>query len=236
VEGKDAGVGAAYVYNKDYLIKLLFEDGEKLGWISQDSHYLQLGYGTYLIKNWNLALGVSGKAIYSKLEIDINDEDKYGLDEKLDDDILFDLDLGIHWSFGPSINKFKMFSIGCLVQDIFESEFRFKKLDLRQKYQMNVRPGFCFRPDDMSIISLEIYDASSKFFDEPQIRIGAERWFGFGKGKKILALRAGGYHLNGEDEKAYTFGFGWGVLSYTLISWDKIDKKTHLVGLSVDTW
>jgi hypothetical protein len=89
----------------------------------------------------------------------------------------------------------------------------------------------------MSIISLEVYDATTEYFDDSQIRIGAERWFGFGKGRKILALRAGGYHVNEKEMRAYTGGLGWqpaeGIeLAYTLMHWDTVNENTHFVSLN----
>lgn len=229
---KRGGFGLAYVYNKDYLVDLFFDTGEKLGWFAQDWQYFQGGYGTYLFKKWNLAIGVNGKMIYSLYEIDVDNEDKYGEDEKLSSDTLFDLDFGLHWAFGPYRGKHKMFSIGCLVQDILESEFKFniEGEEITQKFCMNVRPGFSFRPDEMSIISVEIYDAGTAVYEKPQIRIGAERWFGG------LALRAGGYHINEKSDKAYTGGLSWrkgkAEIAYTIIHWDESDENSHLITLN----
>jgi hypothetical protein len=234
---KYGGLGLAYVYNKDYLVKLVFVGGEELGWITQDWHYLQLSYGAYLIKDWNIALGMTVKGIYSEFEIDVENEAKYGGDEQIDDDGTYESDVGIHWAFGPNVAKYKMFAVGCLVQNIWESELRFKEIGVTQKFLINVRPGLSFRPDKMSIISLEVYDATTEYFDDSQIRIGAERWFGFGKGRKILALRAGGYHVNEKEMRAYTGGLGWqpaeGIeLAYTLMHWDTVNENTHFVSLN----
>jgi hypothetical protein len=90
----------------------------------------------------------------------------------------------------------------------------------------------------MSIISLEIYDATTEYFDRPQIRIGAEKWFTFGKRRKKMALRAGGYHVNEEDMRAYTAGLSWifqggNELGYTIMYWDKYEEETHLLTLNV---
>jgi hypothetical protein len=236
---KHGGFGFAYVYNKDHLVRLLFESGGKFGWFCQDWNYFQFGYGTYLIKDWNLAIGAIGKLIYSKFEIDKDHEAIYGGDEKITDDTLFDLDFGILGSFGPNVGKHKMFSIGCLAQDVLESEFKFliEGEELVQKYVLNIRPGLSFRPDEMSIISLEIYDAATQFFDEPQIRIGVEKWFSLGKMRKKLSLRAGGYHINEEDMRAFTAGFSWKFqggteLGYTIMYWDNYGEETHLLTLN----
>ena len=220
-------------------MRLLFDSGDKFGWFCQDWNYFQFGYGTYLVKDWNLAIGANGKIIYSKFEIDVDHEAIYGGDERISDDTLFDLDLGIHASFGPNLGGHKMFSIGCLVQDVLESEFKFMVDDEEfvQQYVLNIRPGLSFRPDEMSLISLEIYDAATQFFEVPQIRIGMERCFSFGKMKEKLSLRAGGYHINEREMRAYTAGFSWKFkggteLGYTIMYWDNYGEETHLLTLN----
>ncbi|MGA1876255.1 MAG: type IX secretion system membrane protein PorP/SprF [bacterium] len=241
---KSGGLGIAFVYNKDHIMKLVSEDGRELGWLAHDTNYLQLSYGAYLIEDLNLAVGLSGKFIWSSLEANINS----GIDETLDDTSTVDLDAGIHWSFGPKVGmrtyrmfsmpEHKMFSIGCLVQNFLESELKFKKEGIILKHVENIRPGFSFRPDELSIISLELYDITTQYFDEPQIRFGLERWFGFGKGKKIMALRAGGYHVNNQENlKAYTFGLGWKFdnkveLAYTMLHWKEDNENTYFITMN----
>jgi hypothetical protein len=241
--------GLAYVYNKDYY----YIEKLEFGRLVQKWYYLQFSYGSYLLKDWNLALGISAKSIWSKFVIEVNDEYAAYGDESLDNDNVFDLDIGIHWAFGPEIgkyrrrryksNRYKMFSLGCLFQNVGESEFHFKTLGLTIKHLLNVRPGFCFRPDDMTIFSLEIYDATREYFNKPQIRMGFERWLSFGKKmswkrKKKMALRAGGYHLNEKEIKAYTIGVGWefdngAEFAYTLLFWDIDNEKSHLLSLNI---
>jgi len=240
---KPGGLGFAYVYNKDYLAEVVSQYGNRLGWIAQDWHYFQLGYGTYLVKDWNLALGVGVKGVYSEFEVDIGYEDLYGRDERIDDATTFDVDFGVHWAFGQEVGRHKMFSLGVLVQDILESELEFKSLGLTQKFVTNVRPGVAFRPDENTIFSFELYNVlrRGEYSDGTKpdvgIRAGAERWFGFGTGRKIVALRLGGYHLNEDNLRAATGGLGWRFaqgfeLAYTFMYWDKVDDTSHFVALN----
>ena len=153
-----------------------------------------------------------------------------------------DLDLGMIWKIGPQMGKSKLFSVGFLLQNVGEAKLI--EDDDTQSPEMirNFRPGFSIKPDDETILSAEIYDATGETEGQTNdvsrnIRLGAERWL-----TEFLALRAGVYHLNNKAMLAYTGGVGiklpklWNTraeLDLTIMHWDKSNTNTGFGGISV---
>ncbi len=97
----------------------------------------------------------------------------------------------------------KWFSAGLLVQDVNEPEH------WGEEYDINFRPGVAFRPDRLTVIAADLYDATGEtddtYHDASQdVRVGFERWI---TKHRYVALRGGVYHI-GSMYKAYTGGLG----------------------------
>jgi hypothetical protein len=222
--GGVAGAGLLYVYNEDDL---------GLGFTEID-HFLQAAAGLLVLPwgGWRespvtLSVGLAGKYVSRSFEAE-------GFEES---DGVFDLDLAFLLDMGPVVGpRQRMFSLGLLLQNVTESEFDFGPAG-RETYIANVRPAVAFRPDGLTTLSLEIYDATERAGGEAGVRLGLERWLSVGADRPWLALRAGGYHINQEELRAVTFGLGLRPtprveLDYALMYWTDLDRTTHLLAAS----
>lgn len=112
-----------------------------------------------------------------------------------------DLDLGFLVKLGKRVGDSNRFSIRFLWQDIFKTEWN----NLR-----NFRPGMAFRPDESTILSVEVSDlfGDSKGLGcddvSQNVSVGVERWVF----RRRLALRIGEHHLNNSEHRAFTYGIG----------------------------
>lgn len=125
----------------------------------------------------------------------------YGPTEDTDETMA--VDLSLFW-------KWKGLSLGLLWQDINEPEVTL--FGVKSKYIRNLRPGFAFRPDDKTILSLELYDVTGESKGSDQnLRVGLERYFNLPWENTSIALRAGGYDINADDKanRAVTGGLGY---------------------------
>jgi hypothetical protein len=207
-------------------------EGIQLGEIDEGSTWLQFG-GAVACSFFSF--GANIRYIEQTLEISCHEIDPPQYLNKYDSAMGFDI--GFLAEFGPIYerNSKKMFSAGFLLQDLNKPEL------LGQKYIVNFRPGFGYRPLYNLLFSMELYDAAQQYFDHPQIRIGSEWIFSTPFLTGDMALRTGLYHLNGADYRAFTGGFGYlrpvshrfslGI-DYTFINWEKAKKVTHLLSLS----
>ena len=158
--------------------------------------YIQIGYGIKPIKRTQLAIGVNFKSVTS----DIDD-----LDDNRDTEWM-DLDIGMIWEFGPHMGKTRLFSVGFLFQNIGEAKLIEAEDAEAPEMIRNFRPGFSIKPDEQTIFSAELYDTFGATEGgnndvSQNIRVGAERWL-----TDYCALRAGVYHLNNVQMRAYTVG------------------------------
>jgi hypothetical protein len=221
--GSRAGVGALYVYNEDDLTR----PGRR-----QEDHILQAAFGVVV---WPLqpepsavtvSFGMAGKYIHRDFVGGNLPEDSTGMG---------DLDLSLLVDTGPLVApRHRMFSLGLLVQDILNSSLDFPHQG-RETFATNVRPALAFRPDGLTTLALELYDVAEQA-GPMGLRVGAERWFAPGSERPWLAVRMGGYHINEERLRAFTFGLGMAVtpraeLSYTLLHWLDCGETTHLIGV-----
>jgi hypothetical protein len=158
-----------------------------------------------------------------------------------DRDSIIAADLGLLW-------KLNKFSFGVLLQNANAPEIEL--FGVKGKYVRNLRAGIAFRPDNKTVIALDVYDVTGETNNtatdvSQDLRIGVERWF-----TNNFALRAGLYHPNSSTKamKAVTFGvgikeitpkggfFSGGQLDYGLIYWTNapagVSNVTHQVGLT----
>jgi len=127
-------------------------------------------------------------------------------------------------------------SLGFLLQNLNEPEITLYGSDIT--YDLNVKAGLTFHPDEQTNYSFEI----NNFFDANQIRLGGEYWIA-----PYLALRLGAYNLNKKDNRALTFGCGLNSaeifaytdieIDYALLYWTNNsageDDFSHLVGIKM---
>jgi hypothetical protein len=219
--GSRAGVGLLYVFNED-----------DLGVARREDHYLQAAAG-FRLWPWRggasavtLSLGAAGKYVARTLEpAGAAGETAHA----------FDLDLALLLGAGPAVGpRQRMFSFGLLLQNVLESRLNYGLSGRRETFVANVRPALAFRPDPWTILALEVYDATARLDSRPGVRLGLERWLALGTGRPLLALRAGGYHINDKDLRAYTFGLGFSPwaqseFSYGLLYWAEEGRTTHLL-------
>jgi hypothetical protein len=159
-----------------------------------------------------------------------------------DRDSIVAVDLGLLW-------KLNKFSFGVLLQNANAPEIEL--FGVKNKYIRNLRAGIAFRPDNKTVIALDVYDVTGETNNtatdvSQDLRIGVERWV-----TDNFALRAGLYHPNSstKEMKAVTFGasfkafaaakdgfFSGGQLDYGLIYWTNtpagVSNVTHQVGLT----
>lgn len=237
------GLGLSFInsgYNTDYL-----KISDSWYWVS---------YG----KNLGLGLSLGVNLRYQRYKHRVKEgwmvlyPSGWVIGPQTSSDDFFAIDPALLWR----LNKF---SFGLLYQDINEPEV--EVFNTTYKWIKNLRPGIAFRPDDKTVIAVDMYDAAGETKNETDsvaydLRVGIERWFDLPQevpewiGDKI-ALRAGGYHIN-RGNRAITFGVGvkgekLGAfegkefcksvqLDYCLIWWtdapSDTDEFTHLIGLS----
>ncbi|MFH1505109.1 MAG: type IX secretion system membrane protein PorP/SprF [Candidatus Omnitrophota bacterium] len=159
-----------------------------------------------------------------------------------DSDNSVGIDLSLFW-------KWDKLSAGLLWQDINEPEFNFFDDRFTLKYARNLRPGLAFRPDEKTILSVELYDIASRTSDSNNnLRLGAERWFDLPAEGAKIALRAGGYDINDDLNRAITGGIGcefgqndkWPMtfsIDYAAMYWtdapSSTEDWTHMLGFKV---
>ena len=90
---------------------------------------------------------------------------------------------------------------GLLIQDFNEPELSLSGTPVAV-WTRNYRPGFAFRPDALSVVSVELYDAMDDT-DSRSLRVGYEKMM-----SEKLAVRAGYYGLGQSESDAITVGFG----------------------------
>ncbi|MBI5789257.1 MAG: hypothetical protein HZA78_10425 [Candidatus Schekmanbacteria bacterium] len=221
--GNYGALGLAYVYNKDFLYRL---NGRKYGFLRDE--YWQIGYGIFLDKDRSVSLGMSFKAVATERNTGV----------RVVENDWYDLDFGGMWLFGKTMGKSKMFSLGFLLQNASEAQFMRK--DSAAEMIRNLRPGLSFRPDEKTVLSVELYDALGKTKNSSEdvsrdVRLGIERQF-----TDYFVLRAGVYHVNNDIYRAYTGGIGikpfqrWDIdleLEWTIMLWDKSRTYTHFAGV-----
>ena len=131
----------------------------------------------------------------------------------------------------------RWFSAGLLVQDLNRPH------DWGEEYRTNLCPGIAFRPDKLTVIACDLYDATGEtddtYHDASQdVNVGFERWL---TKKKQLALRGGAYHI-GSMYKAFTGGLGVRFeikeieyrFDYAYFAHQKGDEEErHYLGLTV---
>jgi len=221
--GSRVGAGLLYVFNEDGLA-----DGQYA-----NEHLLQGALGVKLLPDRGgilgaVSVGAAGKWLHgSRPDGSADSEDL---------DLSFLVDLGPRVSRGIYPGR-RMFSVGCLFQDVLQSDYTFPN-GPRQHFALNVRPAAAFRPDGLTTIAAEVYDAASQGSLGTAVRIGGERWIPLRSGRTWVALRAGGYHLNQESMRAATFGLGvrpWSKaeVAYGLLYWTQSGQTTHLISASL---
>ena len=211
--------------------KLAFTEGDK-SFIDRDT-YVQIGYGVKPFRKQEFSVGVNLKSVKSEVDDPVDDRDTTWMD----------LDLGAIWRFGPHLGKSRMFSIGFLLQNVGEAKLIETNDAKTPEMVQNFRPGFSIKPDEHTSFSLELYDAAGataggKDDLSQNIRVGMERWVL----ADFCALRAGIYHVNNTQMRAYTGGIGinlpefWNFraeIDLTIMHWDNTGNNTGFGGLTV---
>ncbi|MGA1796308.1 MAG: hypothetical protein ACMUIL_10670 [bacterium] len=227
------GVGGQYIGKSTSRRAWVLTSGHgvQLGEIDDESTWLQVGAG----RAWSFIL-IGANLRYVKETQEITVDSIVPPLHTRSEDSAWACDIGLLTEFGPLRNKgrSRMFSAGVLVQDLNSPEI------LGQEYIVNVRPGAGFRPSDGFLLSIEIYDAACQYFDQPQVRIGAEWIVSPPASVGEFVLRGGVYHMNEPGYRAVTGGLGYlrpfsGNFSlgmdYAFMSWEEANKVTHLLSL-----
>lgn len=251
-------IGFAYTYNQDpdYLHTVSESPTKRYEWRARDlsNDLLHFSAGMYIYSDI-LAVGFTNKKLTKQLTLEKWLYDKASkqwslLSRQSYSDRTYDTDIGILVRLGKEMGTpeapAKMFSLGLLIQNTNRH-----KLLSDPKQITNYRPGLGFRPHQDLLLSLELYDARTEYFDKAQTRFGGECWLvHHPKTKeKLLAIRGGIYHANNPDLKAYTYGLGlrcpwWTIrkdnqtenvieLDYTLMRWQEAKESTHLISLGM---
>lgn len=215
-------LGIGYTYNQDKLGA--YEDVDNWLDMEKTDHYVNLGYGISLNDKVSVGLNVN----YHSIGYDIEGVIEGVPGSISDSDIIFPgLDLGFLWDINPK------FTIGVLLQDFNEPEYEL--FGEKGKYISNLRPGIAWKPTDKITVALDMYDAlnNSKGQVGGDLRIGTEAWV-----TENLAIRAGAYHFNNDDVRAYTAGLGFRVnkakglrIDYGLMYWDAADEFQHMLAV-----
>lgn len=218
-------IGFSIVSNKD---KATAEFDSWLTLNAEDTEkWFVISYGREFFEG--LALGVNLRYIEEDLKLRAEatlDGTTYTAEAK-DSDTSWGADLAIYYAYPP------MFTFGLLVQDVNEPEVEF--FEIKGQYNRNFRPGLVFKPDDMTSLSFELYDAT----DTRDIRLGIERWI-----TENFAVRAGGYNVNNPDNRACTAGLGYKFeplvlfpavleIDYCIMYWTDppadVSETTHMI-------
>ena len=213
-------------------------------YFDRDESWFWLSYGKNIFGGFSVGANLRYQSIEDE---DVYDFPGVGSLTFSDDDSLFALDVGLLYKIGR-------FSAGVLYQNVNEPEVEL--WGVKGTYVRNLRPGVAFRPDDDTVIALDIYDAARETEDDAisvaqDIRVGLERWFDLPPATprwvgERLAIRLGGYHINNNDMRAYTFGLGlkgtdwdqeqpWfksAEFDYTVLYWQDSSDFTHQLGLT----
>jgi hypothetical protein len=204
-----------------------------------------LSYGKHILGGLSLGTNLGYHGVKEEWEVSVPG---IGSDSISDVDGFFALDVSALYKIGR-------FSLGVLYQNANEPSEEI--WGVKTKYIRNLRPGVAFRPDDDTVIAVDMYDALAETKDYPgsvaqDIRVGLERWFDLPPESpkwigERLAIRLGGYHVN-RASRAYTFGFGlkgtdWDVeqpwfksaeIDYCLLYWQDSGEYTHQLGITFD--
>jgi len=211
----------------------------------RDESWVWLSYGKNIFGGLSAGVNLRYQSVDEEWTLNIVGDPSYWLAD--DSDSLFAVDAGLLYRIG-------MFSAGVLYQNVNEPEEEI--FGVKGIYVRNLRPGIAFRPDDDTVIAADMYDAAGETEDDPgsvaqDIRVGLERWFDLPEATprwvgERLAVRAGGYHINNSDMRAYTFGFGlkgtdwdqeepWfksGEIDYCVLYWEDSSEFTHQLGIT----
>ncbi|NQT46141.1 MAG: hypothetical protein HQ593_01515 [Candidatus Omnitrophica bacterium] len=176
--------------------------------------WVGLSYGREIIENFSMGVNVRFTQKQYKLKVAVGSLSA-GAE---DDDSAVGIDLAMYY-------KWDKFTFGLLVQDLNDPEYKILGSILR--YKTNVRPGVAYRPDDKTILSLELYDVG----DANNIRFGAERWF-----FNNYALRLGGYNLNSNTKTSRAVTGGLGIKIPDVNIYETIKIKDLFVDYGLMYW
>ena len=192
-----------------------------------------LSYGIELFEGFSL--GINLRHMSDELSWKEWDEGWNRWIKERMDDSAFGTDLGLLW------RPHNFFSFGVLYQNINVPD-----LYGIIKLIRNLRLGVAFRPDDRTIIALDMYDATEETRYTPidvsrDLCFGIERWL-----TENFVVRGGAYFFTAEG-RAITLGGGFRrcrshvlnlsiQLDYTLLYWtdapQDMDEFTHQIGLT----
>jgi hypothetical protein len=182
IEGRDWGAMGFSFINTGFRLPL-GETTDRWYWLS---------YGVRAFDN--LSLGANLR--FQSVEAEIS-----GLGG--DKDSIVAADLSLLW-------KLNKFSFGVLLQNANAPEREL--FGVKSEYIRNLRAGIAFRPDERTVVALDMYDVAGETAGDAidvsqDLRIGVERWF-----TNNFALRAGLYHPNSStflyrgNESSYLWG------------------------------
>ncbi len=235
----EMGFGVSYVNTRNLLAKGPW--GE-LDWTDR---WLWLSFGTELFPG--VSAGVNLRKQFQEERLRVGARRTYthrrktviGPAYRRWEDDTFGVDVGL-------LGRWGMFSVGVLYQNANKPEI------FGRRYIRNLRPGIAIRPDDDTVIAIDMYDALGERREHPGdvsgfLCIGLERWIG------NFAVRAGAYLVNPDTWKPqkYTFGLGSrikeqegiftsGELNYAVLyerghppGTPSKDKYTHTLGFAI---
>ncbi|HAW49331.1 TPA: hypothetical protein DCX16_00030 [bacterium] len=196
--GEETGMGACYVHAINRTgFKNLFTDDE---WAVLSFG----GYGQGMLSK--TAFGFNIRRYSSSLQkgtLYIGGATWVNMGKK---DTAIGIDIGILHKLNKDL------TLGLLIQDVNEPSIKFERVvidnyeyDLKFTHPLNIRPGIAWKPDDKSIISMDIYNLDfndvydEEDWDQTSIRIGFERWI-----RPYLAIRGGLY-----GRSFHTLGIGF---------------------------
>lgn len=237
-------VGLSYI-NSGFEI-LFWDNSVSTFSFDRDESWIWLSYGKHIFAGLSAGVNVRYHGVEEEYDLDIHG---VGSLVATDDDSYFALDASLFYKIGR-------LSFGVLYQDANEPEEEL--WGIKTSFVKNMRPGIAFRPDDDTVIAVDMYDAAEETEDSAlsvarDIRVGLERWFDLPEATprwvgERFALRLGGYHINNRDMRAYTFGLGikgsdwqedeeeaWfksGEIDYTVFYWDDSSDFTHFLGIT----
>jgi hypothetical protein len=235
-EWAEGGFGFSYVNTRN-----LLREGAwgKLDWTER---WYWISLGTELFPGFSMGVNLRSQFEEEKLRVRTGQSHTHrgvtvsGPAYRRWEDDAFGVDVAL-------LGRWGMFSVGVLYQNANEPEI------FGRRYIANLRPGIAIRPDNETVIAIDMYDALGKTERIPGnvsgfLCIGIERWIG------NSAVRAGAYLLNLDtwEPKAYTFGIGHRIiewegifanieLNYTAKYWravpPRVDRYTHQLGFAI---